>query len=110
MRTGRMDRQIAIQSVSTAQNSYGEEIETWTDVATVWASRESQRATERFAAQQRYATIDAIWTIRFNEDWTPAISPKTHRVVFESRTYEILGVLEIGREEGVQLITKARGE
>jgi SPP1 family predicted phage head-tail adaptor len=109
VRTGRLDRQITLQSVSVVQDDLGQPIETWTNVATVWAERESQSATKRFAAQQRFAEVDIVWRIRWYP-WAPDVRPDTHRVVYQGRPFNVLGAVELGRKEGLHIATKARAE
>lgn len=68
------------------------------------------RDAERFAAQQRYATISTVFRVR----WFPAIgniAPETHRIVdWDGRVYNLLGRELIGRNEGALLPCEARGE
>lgn len=84
-RIGRMDQQIALQSVAEAVNTYGERVETWTTAATVWARVEylALRSKESEQAGQEQAQRQVQFTIR---DRTVT---EKYRVVYDGRTYDI---------------------
>lgn len=107
---GKKDRQITLQRKTTVRNAVGQPIETWAVVRKLWAQRmEGSVVQERFAASQTYATVTTI----FRVGWFPAlatISPDTHRIAFKSQVFDVLGAVEIGRNEGVELLCVARGE
>lgn len=105
MRAGRLDRRITLQRRTLAENDYGEAIETWVDLATVWAEMLPVRGAERYAAQQTVAETEIKWRIR----WRPNLTP-IDRLTYDGRTYDVNGVLEIGRRIGLELYTKARAE
>ena len=105
MKAGKMDRQIIIKKKTVTENDFGEPIETWSDLDTVWAKKKELRGTERYAAKQTIAGIDAVYTIR----WRPDISPLN---IFEceGKEYDIYACLELGRKEGLELYAGARAE
>jgi SPP1 family predicted phage head-tail adaptor len=88
------------------QDSYGEEIKTWSDVATVWAERKELRGEERWAAQQTQAKIEAVYRIR----WMAGLTPVHRLIDADGRVYDIQVALEIGRREGLELYVSARAE
>ncbi len=109
MRAGPLDRRVTVQARSTSQSAAGEVVETWTDLFTVWMGKRDTRAAERFGAEQRVAEVDATFMAR----WAPAfdaIRPDTHRLVYRSRIYQIHGITELGRREGVEIACQARAE
>lgn len=105
---GKMDRQISLQTASTSQDpDTNEEIQTWTDewIAAEWlpaGTREAWQAQQRLAAY-----VDGVFRIHYR---TPPPTPEVAQVVFEGRTYDIKGVIEIGRRQGLELVAVARGE
>lgn len=105
MRSGSLDRRITLQRKSTVQNSTGEQIETWIDLAPVWASKKDLRGNERFAAQQIMAEVDTQFRIRYRAGLTPI-----DRVFYAGKYYDVKAVLEIGRREGMDLMAQARAE
>lgn len=105
MRAGKLDRRITIRRATTAANDFGEEIETWADVATVWAQQRPNRGGERFAAQQMVGTKVLTFQIRYRSDVT-----NRDRVVYNGREYNILDVREIGRRVVTEFDAVARAE
>jgi len=100
MKTGRMNRLVELHlRRETGQDSYGEETQDWT-VCKIWAERRELRGTERFAAQQHIATLDARYFIHHRDDVTTQ-----DRLVDAGQTYDIHAVLPIGRREGLELLT-----
>lgn len=107
-KSGRYDRLLTIQSATRTRNSVGEEVVSWATFATVWATRETQTATERFLGAQPFAEVDTLWRCGWNVDIMSVLSPKNHRIVYRDRVFDILGVVEIGRREEAHIPTKAR--
>ncbi|HON00634.1 MAG TPA: phage head closure protein [Acidobacteriota bacterium] len=105
MRSGRLDRRIKLQRKTVVENSYGEPIETWVDLATVWAEYLPARSVERYAATQMMAEVDTRWRIRYRTDLTPI-----DRLSYAGRLYDVTGVVEMGRREGLEIYSKARAE
>lgn len=89
MHAGQLRHRITIQQKQVSQNSYGEEIVTWTDLAIVWASVEDLSGREFYEARQiPTAEVTTRVRIRYRSDVKP-----TMRVVF-SRMLEIVAVLD----------------
>ena len=106
MRAGRLDRMVIIQRKTVVQDDHGEEIETWTNLDTVWAGRRDLRGKEFFAAQQENASISAVFTLRYRND----ITPDDHRISYEGRIYDIKSVIELCKNVGLELMVEARAE
>lgn len=101
--SGDMDRRIVLQRSTMVADEYGEPIKTWADFVTnpeVWAKVRPITGTERFQAQQVNPNTDTRFFIRFRSDVVVK-----DRVAYNSEHYDILGILEIGRQEGLELIT-----
>lgn len=108
MRAGQLDRRITIQRKSLTQSGSGEEVVTWTDVATVWAQKIENRGDERFAAKQYVG--HAIRTFRFRWSSTVSEISTQHRILFDGRAFDITDVREIGRREGIEIDCYAPSE
>jgi head-tail adaptor len=109
MRAGRLDRRVTVEARATTQSDTGEVVEGWSTIQTLFMGKRDVRAMERFTGTERVAEIDTVFTAR----WLPLMTylqPDTHRLVYRSRVYEILGVTELGRTEGVEIACKARAE
>jgi len=102
MRAGSMDRRVTLQRFTTTQDEYGEEIQTWTDLATVFAEVRQQGGREYLAA----ATIMADQRVVFFIRWYPGLTV-LDRVSYGGALHDIEEVREIGRRDGVELHTVA---
>jgi SPP1 family predicted phage head-tail adaptor len=94
MRAGRLRRRIEIQALISAQDGYGEPLESWATTATVWGElTPSMRATrEAFAgvSQQRAARLTMEARVRFMD----GLSPSTTRLRSSGRVYEVEAVMD----------------
>lgn len=110
MKAGTLDKRVTVQIRTRVQSpTSGEETEVWADLFTVWMSRRDIRAGERWAGTQEVAETDASFRAR----WSAAlleVRPDTHRLVHRGRVFDIHGVADLGRLDGVEFACKARGE
>lgn len=105
---GKLDRRITLRRAAKSQDEYGQEIETWFDLATVWASRRRASSRETLAAAEVSAAITDVFEIRYGSAWSD-LSP-LDRVLFEDRDYDIASVDEIDRRVGLRIAAVARAE
>lgn len=75
MRSGTLRERVTIQQATTVQDSYGEPIETWVNLAsnpTVWANVSSRASGERFISggEQVMATVSHTVRLRYRSDVT----------------------------------------
>ena len=105
MRSGRLDRRLTLQRKTATENDYGEPVETWTTLATVWAEKIPVRGSERYAAMQTVAEVEERFKIRYRTGLTPL-----DRVICDGITYDVQGVIEIGRREGWEILARGRAE
>ena len=105
MRAGQLDRRITLRAPTATQDAAGQQIDTMSVVATVWANEFPLRGEEGFAAAQKYGEV----TTRFRIRYLAGITVR-HDLVYDGRTYDIKAVLPIGRRVGLELIACARAE
>lgn len=97
MRAGKLDRRITLRAKSTTKNSFGEDVVTWTDVATVWAEWLPKGGSERWASQRVIDTADGAFQIRYRSD-VDALD----EVLFDGAQYRVLGQpQELGRRQAL---------
>jgi SPP1 family predicted phage head-tail adaptor len=110
MRAGKLDRRITIQRATETRDGFNNVTLTWpgTVIATVWASKEDVRDSERFSSQEVGAEITTRFQIRWSSD-VENVNPKD-RVVYDGRPYDIVAVKEIGRREGLEITASARSD
>lgn len=63
-----MRHRITIQRPAITEDNIGNQITTWSDVATVWAKAESLSGREYWAAAQTQSEKSVRFTIRFRAD------------------------------------------
>lgn len=107
MRASNLDRSIIIQRATDARDSFNNPVAvSWNDLIRVRASKKDISDGERIAAQEVGADI----TMRFQVRWSRTIATVTpkDRILFEGKTYGILGVKELGRRVGREITATAR--
>lgn len=105
---GSLDRRITIQRSVNSTDALGTVIPTWEKLARVWAQRIPQRAIETWKAGGTAATREVMWRIRWSEKVADVSA--TDRLVYKGAVMEISGTQEIGRREGIEIITVDSGE
>jgi len=105
MRAGRLDRQVTIQQNVPTRGTAGSEVDNWENVlATVWAQKIDQGGREyAIAGAQRQAELATIWRIRYLATITNKM-----RLRYGGVDYEIENIKELGRREGLELLTHAK--
>ena len=99
--TQQLDRIITIQQLSVTRDSFGAQVETWVDLAQVWASFTPQSAREQFRNESNIeqASNTAAFRIRYRDDLTEDM-----RIVHDSHEWDIEGIIEVGRRDKLDLI------
>lgn len=103
MRAGELDRYITLQTNTPSQSATGEVSESWGTLAQVWARKVEKGGREFAAAQQINAETQVMFRIRYRSDVTPS-----NQLTYDSVTYDILHVAEVGRGVGLDLLCKAQ--
>jgi SPP1 family predicted phage head-tail adaptor len=85
--------------LTTTENEFGELIETFTDIAIVWGEKIELRGAERYASMQTTASVDCKFRIRYRTDLTAM-----NRIACDGKEYNVQGVLELGRREGLEIL------
>lgn len=102
MQAGELRNRITIQKQVSTQDSFGQQVETWTDIATVWSNINPIAGREFFAAETVNSEITHKIRIRFRSDITPDM-----RVVYQSRMFFIQTVInEYEKNTVLQLMCK----
>jgi SPP1 family predicted phage head-tail adaptor len=103
LRAGDLDRRITIERPAAAQNGFGEDVPSWAEVATVWASKRDLTGAEYFRA----ASINAEITTRFRLRYLAGLTADM-RIVIGSEIYVIASIAELGRREGLEIMAVRR--
>ena len=100
--TARLNKRVTILRLDKVPDEYGELIDQWIDVATVWAAIEPLRGREYFASMAEHAEVTTRIRIRYRDD-----IDRTMRVQHGATVFEILHIIhpEFARRE-LQLMCK----
>ena len=120
MRAGRLDRIITIQRSTWTASDSGEDVKTWsTLIVRRRASLMPVRGEERFSDPQLSAREQVEFRVRYSQDVAaltardrivyPALSESSPEDAPDERNiYDIHAVHEIGRREGLRILTSRR--
>lgn len=100
MRAGRLRHRITFQSATEVADAHGEDVKTWNDQATRWASVEPLSAREQLANDQATGHITHKITIR-NRPPDP-INAAQQRILFGNRVFHINGPPITKNERGIE--------
>lgn len=110
MRAGRLDKLVTLDKrTRTRDPASGELVDTWSPLGEQWAEMLDGRAVERYGAAQKLAEVSVGFRLR----WSPALlvlTPDEHRLRWEGFVYDVKGVVEIQRRQGVAVLCEARAE
>ena len=106
MQIGELDRRIKFENYTSAQNTYGEEKETWSTYLTVWAKVDFNGGQAKDEFDRLTAISKVVFFVR--NIGLSSLSEKT-RILYDSKYYYIEAINEIeGRESFLELITEQR--
>lgn len=103
MNPGTMDRRVQIQNYTTTRDDWNTPIQTWSTLASVWASKQDRRSAEVVENDQMVNLNRTTWRIRYRSD-----VDTTMRIEYDSEHYYVVGVRELGRKEGLEITTERR--
>lgn len=115
MRKGRniaeYDKRVQVlKRTRTRDPSSGELVESWSPLGKpLWAAMDEGRALERYVAQQKVGEVSHGFRFGF----APGLMTLTndeHRLRYNAQEFEIHGVIEIQRRQGVVVLAMARTE
>ena len=67
-RSGRLNQVITLRSESLIEDEFGQEQQTFTDFAKVWAGIEKAKSTEDFAEDQKNSEVNVSIIMRYRDD------------------------------------------
>jgi SPP1 family predicted phage head-tail adaptor len=99
---------VTIQRATITYNQFNEPVETWADLATVWAKRMDASAGESYRAQEVGAQITTRFTV-LRTSVIANVNPKD-RISYDGRTFNITAVREVKRNRWLEIDAVARAE
>lgn len=122
MRAGRLDRLMTIQRKTVTASDSGEPVETWTTIVERRAAGyRPLKGDERFTGEQVIGTEQVEFRIRYSSNVAalsqqdriiyPALADESPEDEPDTRNiYDVLAVHEVGRREGLLIITQRRSD
>jgi SPP1 family predicted phage head-tail adaptor len=98
VRAGKLNRRIRIQQQTISVDDYGQQLETWADIAIVWAAIKpvkTSSAREKVKAFELSPDITHEITVRYNVNFLPASITDSRRIVYQNRVYSIAAAYDI---------------
>jgi SPP1 family predicted phage head-tail adaptor len=106
MKAGNLDRVVQFQRATLVDNGL-EQVETFANHgAPVWASKTDLSDGEKWRAGEVAAGISCRFVVRFSA-FTDDLTPKD-RLTCEGVSYDIVGIKQQGRREGLEITAAAR--
>ncbi|KKW66925.1 hypothetical protein AAV94_12665 [Lampropedia cohaerens] len=103
LEAGRLDQRVTIRKLTTGRNpNTGGIIETWSDVATVWAAVEPLNGREFFAASAQQSEVTTRIRMRYRPDITPQM-----KINHNGSEYDIQAVIN-PKSKGAELVLMCR--
>lgn len=112
MEPGERDRAVLIQQLAESDGVSGFPVETWTTLhACVWMRKLELQQKERFVAGQLSSPATCQWELPYLADMDPELVDvtKKRRLVSQGRVYDITSGSQIGRRDGIELLTLTGG-
>lgn len=104
--SGDMNRRATFQRATVTFNDFGEEVETWGTLATVWLNKRDVSAAESFRAQEVGAQLSKRFRIRYSSQ--VANLNARDRMIYDGAVHEIIGVREMKRNRWLEVDTVMR--
>jgi SPP1 family predicted phage head-tail adaptor len=103
MGAGSLDRRVTILRRTLTRNDYGEQVESFATLATVWAQKMDVTGREFVSAQRTLAEGTTRFRLRYRSDLL-----HTDRLSHNSVVYDIQQISEFGRQEWTDVVAVAR--
>lgn len=87
---GKLRHRITIQELIKVDDGYGGTVETWQNIATVWAAIAPLRGSERYTAQQVQSELTHKVTIRYRAGIKTQM-----RIVYKDKIFEIEAIIDV---------------
>jgi SPP1 family predicted phage head-tail adaptor len=100
MRAGKLDRRIVIQNKAEVIDAYGFRTLSWSTFLTVWSMPVQKDGKEQTTDNNRSTDRMVNFRTRYNSTITNEM-----RVIWEGNYYKIEDIKELGRREGMILMT-----
>ena len=94
MNPGLLDRRLCLLERTVSNDGAGSPVETWSEVAKLYAQRLDVTGNEVQASGSTRSTVSSVYRIRFHSGLAAADAPGKYRVRAEGRDHDVLSALE----------------
>lgn len=107
---GELVHAVTVQEGTDGVDGGGAPAQTWADLDTVMMARQAGVGGEAFRGEQLSAAVQTVWTLRYWSEVDPDLVdvPKTRRLVYQGRIYDIVSADVMDRRVGIVLRTLAQ--
>jgi SPP1 family predicted phage head-tail adaptor len=110
LRSGDLNRLVSVQSRSTAQDTFGGQSSTWTEVKKVYAHIEAMSGQERISGAGIFITdITHEITVRYDAIFADPKAAAALRIVYNSRTFDIRAALNEDERDRLIVLQASEG-
>ena len=101
MRISRLQQRITVQRRSSTLDAYGQEINSWTDIGTVWAEVKPMSGAEKMRANAMVVESQLTHrvTVRYSALFLPSIEADAWRILFGTRVFNITSSMNVDEED-----------
>lgn len=101
MDIGRLNHRITVQRRSATLDGYGQELNAWTNIATVWANvkpLKSQREKEELRSFAVESELTHTVAVRYRASFMPPKTVDAYRIVYNNRIFNIFGARDLDED------------
>lgn len=95
MDIGRIDKRITIQRRATTLDDYGQEVNAWEDIGTVWANIKPIGGREKLRAGQVDSMLTHTVMVRYADRLMPPRQADAWRILYGSRIFNITAAMDV---------------
>lgn len=99
MDVGKLNHQVKIQKPIDDIDAYGQTVQGWLDVATVWANIKPIGVREKLRAMAVEASISHTVMIRYRSDFLPLTNTDSWRIFLIDRVLQIQSASNVSEEK-----------
>jgi SPP1 family predicted phage head-tail adaptor len=100
MRISKLQQRITVQRRSSTLDAYGQEINSWSNIATVWAEVKPISGKEKLRSESMVVESQLTHrvTVRFSEVFLPSSQADAWRILFGTRILNITASMNVDEE------------
>lgn len=95
MDIGKLNHRVTVQSRTTSKDDYGQELDSWSDVATVWANILPIGGRERLRAMAIESSLTHTVMVRYRAEFKPPLQMGAKRIIYQGRIFNIVSARDV---------------